>query len=257
MEENHLTWAHPGNWISGGVANRPLGTNLTAIDALEALIDKFSDQRVYPSLSNITFVGQSAGGQLVQRFAAISKNRPSSRIHIRYVHNNPSSFSYFTYHRPRIEEGDQAADNSCPGYNTWRYGFDGFRGTSSGLKSPKEYFEQYITRDVIATVGYLDTNTTHGGQKCEEVLQGGGRRRDRSLIWYRYINQLARSCENLDGFPGEFDSLPDWSSATNNSVGLRLSVARTAGHKFMAVFATPVGRSALFEDFDVLPGWRP
>lgn len=255
--DNQLTWRRPDDWISGATANRPVDTKLTSINALEALIDEFSNKRVYPRMTNITFVGQSAGGQLVQRFAAISKDPPSPGIHIRYIQNNPSSCAYFTTQRPKVQNETLPSVDLCKGYNVWRYGFDAFPGSSGELMGPREYFRRYTTRDVVATVGYLDTDPEKGGQKCQEIMQGGRERRDRNLVWYRYINELARSGEDLDRFPGQFEHLPDWSDVSNSSVTLRLAVAETAGHAFLEVFGTKTGRSALYADSHVLPGWRP
>lgn len=251
-----LTWRSPVDWIAGRSANYPNGTRLTSIDALEALVDEFSRRDKYPNLTNITFVGQSAGGQLVQRYAALARDRPSG-IHIRYIQNNPATCSYFTNHRPSISGQVLPLKSSCRKYDVWPFGFEKFPATPEVHESPMEYFKRYITRDVVATVGYTDTNPCSGDQSCKAVMQGGHKRRDRNLIWYRYIQELARTKENLTGFPGNFSNLPDWGNATNNSVSVRLAVAKHAGHEFQEIFTTDVGLSALFDDQDVMEGWRP
>lgn len=249
---NQLTWARPDDWMSGFVANRPQTTNLTSIDVLETLVDEFSNRTRYPELTNITFVGQSAGGQLIQRYSAIAKERRLPRPHIRYIHNNPSSSAYFTSDRPKLQNEVTISKDACEDYNLWKSGFDGFQGTSEGLLPRTEYFRRYITRDVVSTIGYLDTDPCSGGQECQEVIQGGRNRRDRNLIWYKYVHELAQTGQDLRGFPGNFSSLPDWGSYANHHVNVRLAVAKTAGHEFDSVFKTKTGMSAIFDDHTIL-----
>ncbi|KAI8679224.1 hypothetical protein NCS57_00199600 [Fusarium keratoplasticum] len=249
-----LAWGDLNAWQAGSVATHPSGTNFSSMDALDALVGDISDRSKYPSLINVTIVGHGGGGQLVQRYAAVGKD-PPAHISVRYIHGDASSCAYFTTDRP-IMEDEGAAPGACEFYNTWRYGFDQFPGTIDGRKSPKEYFKQYITRDVISIVGYRDVKS-NGDTSCMATAQGGTKRRDRNLVWYRYINTLARTSENLDGFPGRFGVLPDWSSVSNGSVSLRLSVVEDADHDVAEVLQSKNGLSALFSDGEVYAGWRP
>ncbi|EEU40019.1 uncharacterized protein NECHADRAFT_75887 [Fusarium vanettenii 77-13-4] len=249
-----LAWGDLNAWQAGSVATHPSGTNFSSMDALDALLGDVSDRSKYPSMKNVTIVGHGGGGQLVQRYAAVGKD-PSAHISVRYIHGDASSCAYFTTDRP-ITEDEDTTPGACEFYNTWRYGFDQFPGTIDGRKSPKEYFEKYITRDVISIVGYRDVKR-NGDTSCMARAQGGTKRRDRNLVWYRYINTLARTSKNLDGFPGRFGNLPDWSSVSNGSVSLRLSVVEDADHDVAEVLQSKNGLSALFSDEDVYAGWRP
>ncbi|PWN41843.1 hypothetical protein IE81DRAFT_156142 [Ceraceosorus guamensis] len=252
--KNELAWPDVNAWQAGDPASHPDDTQLTSIDALDAIIESLADQDTYPALTNVTVVGHGGGGQLGQRYATIAKNQPSN-IHIRYIHGDPSSGVYFTKDRPLTDES-VASIADCPLYNTWRYGFDNFTGTADGLKKPEEYFQQYISRDVVSIVGYQDT-TAGGDQYCMALLQGGVARRDRNLAWWQYINTLARTNEDLTGFPGNFSELPDWSNLSQGIIGTKLVVVEDADHDAEKVFESDVGRAALF-DVDNLPtGWRP
>lgn len=131
-----------------------------------------------------------------------------------------------------------------------------FTGTADGKKSPEDYFKQYITRDVVSIVGYQDTKSS-GDQYCMAKIQGGDKRRDRNLIWWQYVNTLARTNEDLNGFPGTFDGLPDWSSVSNNNIAMRLVVVEDAAHDADEVFSGKEGRAALFSSGDLPTGWRP
>ncbi|KAK5997689.1 hypothetical protein PT974_00044 [Cladobotryum mycophilum] len=253
--ENQLAWGDVNAWQAGVAATHPPGTRLSSIDALDALVGEFADQIKYPKITNVTVVGHGGGGQLTQRYAAVGAE-PPSHIHVRYIHGDPSSNAYFTTDRPTVSGQELPSKISCEWYNTWRYGFANFTGTSDGLKSPQDYFRQYITRDVVSIVGYKDVTNT-GDEYCMAIIQGGHKRRDRNLIWYRYVNTLARTRESLDGFPGSFDALPDWSNTSNNTISLRLTVAKNATHNPDKLFKSKEGRSVLFSHYNVDEGWRP
>ncbi|RSL68042.1 hypothetical protein CEP54_002963 [Fusarium duplospermum] len=249
-----LAWGDLNAWQAGSVATHPSGTTFSSMDALDALVVDVSNREKYPRMKNVTIVGHGGGGQLVQRYAAVGKD-PPAHISVRYIHGDASSSAYFTTDRPIMEDED-TAPGACEFYNTWRYGFDQFPGTIDGRKSPKEYFKQYVTRDVISIVGYRDVKS-NGDTSCMARAQGGTKRRDRNLVWYRYINTLARTSENLDGFPGRFENLPDWSLVSNSTVNLRLTVVEDAAHDVAEVLQSENGLSALFSDGDVYIGWRP
>lgn len=187
----------------------------------------------------------------------VAKTPSRGSAHIRYIHGDPSTAAYFTRNRAqKISSGeDLPSRDDCEYYNTWRYGFDEFSGTADGLKTAKEYFQQYISRDVVSIVGYDDTEKS-GDQLCAALMQGGSKRRDRNLVWWQYVNTLARTNEDVSGFPAEFGDMVDWSDVSNNQISLRLTVVENAGHDAEDVFSGKEGRAALFA-VDVPVGWRP
>lgn len=252
-----MAWDDVNGWQAGDPAIHPEGTKLTSFDALDALVEEFMDEDKYPNMKNITVVGHGGGAQLNVRYAAVAKTPSKGNAHIRYIHGDPSSAAYFTRNRAQsISSGEKLPDRDhCEYYNHWRYGFDQFNGTADGLKTAKEYFQQYISRDVVSIVGYEDTDSS-GDQLCMALMQGGSKRRDRNLVWWQYINTLARTNEDVTGFPATFDDMPDWSDVSNNEISMRLSVVEGAGHDAEAVFSSKEGRAALFAA-DVPTGWRP
>ncbi|KAL4915390.1 hypothetical protein BDW62DRAFT_212739 [Aspergillus aurantiobrunneus] len=253
---NQLAWDDVNAWQPGGQANHPAYTTLTSFDVLDGLIKLHSDKLKYPNLKNITIVGHSGGGQLIQRYSALG-NDPPEDVHVRYIHDNPSSCMYFTEDRPILSDMDiGTSTNSCVWYNTWRYGFDHFPGRGGKPRTAKDYFTQYLSRDVVSVVGLQDTGR-HGDTSCMGKLQGGQDRRTRNLIWFRYINMLARTDEDLEGFPGSFEDLPDWSDAVDGKIHVRLVVVEDAGHDAHGLFKGTLGRGALFHDGDIDEGWRP
>lgn len=257
--DTQMAWDDVNAWQAGSAAIHPKDTSLTSFDALDALVEEFQDQDKYPSMTNITVVGHGGGAQLNVRYAMVARKPVHDHVHIRYIHGDPSTAAYFTKNRVQHVKGEDDDDlpkrEDCEYYNTWRYGFDEFSGTADGLKTPKEYFQQYISRDVVSIVGYDDTEAS-GDNLCAAIMQGGTKRRDRNLIWWQYVNGLARTNEDLTGFPGTFDPLPDWSDVSNNEIKLRLTVVENAAHDAEDVFKGEEGRSALFHK-NVLQGWRP
>jgi pimeloyl-ACP methyl ester carboxylesterase len=252
-----MAWEDVNAWQAGDPASHPSGTKLTSFDALDALVEEFMDEDKYPSMKNITVVGHGGGGQLNVRYAMVAKTPAKGNAHIRYIHGDPSSAAYFTRNRAQsISTGEKLPSrDECDYYNTWRYGFDEFYGTADGLKTAKEYFQQYISRDVVSIVGYDDTEEG-GDTLCAARMQGGTKRRDRNLVWWQYVNTLAQTNENVTGFPATFDPLPDWSDVSNKQISMRLTVVKGAGHDAEKVFSGKEGRATLF-DVDVPVGWRP
>ena len=254
--DDELAWSDPNTWQAGEPANHPDGTDVTAFDALDAIVEYFADKKQFPKMKNITVVGHGGGGQLINRYSAVGATpKGADDVHVRYIVGDPSSSPYFTKDRPQMDDGPKKS--KCEEYNTWRYGFDGFNGTKrEGKKDPKEYFKQYINRDVVNIIGYKDTKS-NGDQKCMANMQGGKKRRDRNLTWWRYVNELARTNEKLKGFPHSFKDLPDWSDVSNKMIMPRLVVVPNADHDAEDVFSGKYGRSALFDDKNIKTGWRP
>ncbi|EPQ29942.1 uncharacterized protein PFL1_02614 [Pseudozyma flocculosa PF-1] len=249
-----LAWGDVNAWQAGEAAVHPDGATESSFDTLDAFIDEFNDKSKYPAMQRLIFVGHGGGGQLLNRYAIVGKDAPAG-IQIRYVAGDPSSSVYFTTDRP-VTDDTVASKKDCPLYNTWRYGFDNFTGTLQGLKTPQDYFAQTITRDVRYVVGYDDTASS-GDQYCMAMLQGGEKRRDRNLSWWKYINTLARTAEDVSGLPGNFSNLPDWSAVSKNVISHHLTVIEGATHDAMEVFGSADGRSVLFDDANVPTGWRP
>ncbi|MGA8400025.1 MAG: hypothetical protein WB697_09050, partial [Stellaceae bacterium] len=69
------------NWEDGNPALGP--TALSAFDGFDAILAKLTDRTIFPNLSRIVLAGFSAGGQVVQRYAAVGKGE--NAIPFRYV----------------------------------------------------------------------------------------------------------------------------------------------------------------------------
>ncbi|KDN36981.1 hypothetical protein K437DRAFT_47586 [Tilletiaria anomala UBC 951] len=258
---HELAWADVNAWQAGELATHPSGTQSSAFEVLDAFVAEFADKSKYPVMTNVTLVGHGGGAQLMQRYAVVGRDAPDG-IHVRYVYGDPSSCVYFTTDRPQVDPS-LATIETCQYYNTWRYGFDnytqdvGLSTSATPAKQPIDFFAQYIKRDVVSLIGLQDVDAS-GDEFCMAQLQGGAKRRDRNLAYWKYINTLARTDSDMTGFNATFSApLPDWSNVSRNAIAHRLIIIADADHNPALVFGSSVGRAALF-DSDALPtGWRP
>jgi pimeloyl-ACP methyl ester carboxylesterase len=150
-----LRWTLEG-WEGGDPALAP--APVSSFEALDAILARLADRKLFPNLRQVVVAGHSGGGQVVQRYAIAGKGEPAltqQGIGVRYVVANPSSYAYFNNERP---EPSIAA--SCPGYNDWKYGMEARPAYLAD--PPAAALEQaYVARRVIYLLGTLDTNPDH------------------------------------------------------------------------------------------------
>ena len=111
-----LRWSLLG-WEGGDAALVP--NPVSSFEALDAILAKLSDRRIFPNLKQVVVAGHSGGAQVVQRYAIAGKGEAAllrQHIEIRYVVANPSSYAYFSAERPV-----PAIAASCRGYDVWKY----------------------------------------------------------------------------------------------------------------------------------------
>jgi pimeloyl-ACP methyl ester carboxylesterase len=150
-----LRWTLEG-WEGGDPALGP--TSASSFDALDAILARLADRKIFPALKQVVVAGHSGGAQVVQRYAIAGKGETALAalgIGVRYVVANPSSYAYFDSVRP---EPSIAA--SCPGYNNWKYGMDG-RPAYLAAPSIRALEQGYVARRVIYLLGTKDTNPNH------------------------------------------------------------------------------------------------
>lgn len=182
-----LYWDVEG-WKGGEPALGPAPiSSFTAMDCLvEQLTDlgRFQDR---PSPAVVIF-GNSAGGQYVNRYAAVGRGPDTLAergISVRFIIANPSTYLYFDRERP-------VAVPTAKGINRWRYGFDGRPGyVDSG---PEQSLARYLARDVIIALGSEDGD---GAGLLLEVspaaMAQGANRLQRGLNYDRHIRRLAHA----------------------------------------------------------------
>lgn len=169
-------------WSGGNPTEGP--APLSAFDALDAILAKAADRRVFPNLSQIVLVGFSAGGQLVQRYVAVGLGETvfgRSGIALRYVVGSPSSYVYFGDERPQGGSiAPFAGAAQCPQFSRWKYGFAGdvppyvATATATGTLVLEQ---RYLERAVTYLVGAEDNDPNHRllDKSCAAEAQGPDR----------------------------------------------------------------------------------
>jgi hypothetical protein len=229
VEPGEWFWTNEG-WKAGDVA---LNGQISSYGVMDAILAALNDEKRFPDLKEIVVAGHSAGGQYVQRYAALNKFEPGSRVPVRYVVANPSSYLYMNDQRLRVgatcsERGECTGTfarywdaQNCTGFNRYRYGLEGLTGYASGA-DPDQVREQYIKRNVTYVVGELDTKTDDPNldRSCPATAEGPNRR-ERGTIFWNYMRSQFRAQH-------------------------RLAIAPGCGHSAVCVFAGPAGVSAVF-----------
>jgi pimeloyl-ACP methyl ester carboxylesterase len=88
-------------WEAGDPAVGP--ASVSSFDAMDAILAKLADRRLFPNLSQVVVAGHSGGAQLVQRYAMAAKGEAAltqAGIGVRYVVADPSAYAYFGPDRP-------------------------------------------------------------------------------------------------------------------------------------------------------------
>ena len=150
LPPDRLHW-HQDDWMGGAPADGP--ASLSSFDALDAIIARLEDRRLFPHLQEIVVAGHSGGAQVVQRYAVLGRPSSTPGLVLRYVVANPSSYAYFDAQRP-----GPTAD--CPNFNTWKYGLQDLPPYSPGI-APGALESRYVARRVTYLLGQDDTNPNH------------------------------------------------------------------------------------------------
>jgi pimeloyl-ACP methyl ester carboxylesterase len=215
-------WEDEG-WKVGDNSLRPEG--LSSFAVMDQVLNELADKNAFPKLARITLVGHSAGGQYVQRYAALGRAPAASTgVEVDYVVANPSSYLYFNRYRPDPTDPTgrrfMVPQTSCR-YNDYKYGLDN-RNEYAAQLTAEAIIAQYIGRRVTYLLGQDDREDNHSlDTECEAQVQGANRY-VRGISYYNYIQAyFPTTTHHLVTVPG-------------------------VGHDHDAMFASPQGVSVLF-----------
>jgi pimeloyl-ACP methyl ester carboxylesterase len=180
-----LRWEVEG-WKGGYPALGPAA--LSSFAAMDSLLDQLTRSAGPGHRLRVVIFGNSAGGQFVNRYAAVGRGpRALARrgVHVRFVIANPSTYLYFDGGRPvTVQNGSSV--------NRWRYGFED--APAYVRTSPWESLERYLGRDVAIVLGTQDND---GAAPLLEVgppaLAQGANRFERGINYDRHVRRLARA----------------------------------------------------------------
>ena len=176
-----LYWDAEG-WKGGGQALGAAG--LSSFTVMDRLLGQLTAADRWPSgrPPEVVVYGNSAGGQYVNRYAAVGRgpDRLAGRgIAVRFVLSNPSTYLYFT---------DEYR---------WRYGFRDAPAYVEG--DARANRRRYLGRDVTMVLGREDSdNASLLLETGPEAMSQGANRYERGLNYHAYIGGRHRLIE-LDG----------------------------------------------------------
>lgn len=226
----HFQWG--SQWAIGGLSSAANGEPFTrsSFELYERVIAAAIP--LLPNLKEIVIVGHSAGGQLVNRFAASNVIKFPQGVNVRYIPMNPQSWLYLSGERPYplpVIDGDLdvSLHTMCPAYNQYWTGLDNLTFTyftDRGIKA-NTIIGQFKSRKVINMVGELDTDNPDPEYDCRYAVQG----------WHR--NQRAKAYyAHVMNFYAPF--------AANHL----LFEVPNAGHSHVQMFGSACGRRWIFDD---------
>src|SRR5579862_6412805 len=196
------TWRTGGEAVDGGV---------TSFDAIDELLRKLNDRKVFPNLKSIVVSGHSAGGQFVERYVMANTVHDSLAVKPTYVVMNPSSYAYLDdlrptastfaanieaqapgFHEapPKREHADFARFHdaeSCTGFDRWPYGLKDRNGYAAKV-SDEQLKKNIVERPVTFLAGEYDILPLHGFDGSCAAMAQGSTRLSRAFAFARYID---------------------------------------------------------------------
>ena len=228
LPNDTLRWG-PNAWVGGYDARGP--APVSSFDVVDAILARLSNRQLFPALRTVVIAGHSAGGRLVQRYAAVGHGQGpllQLGVRLRYVVANPSDYLYLTPERPIDTRGpvDSASSQRCPGVNRWPYGLGGElpRYVSQPI-DPQALERDYLARDIVYLLGTADNDPAHHqlDRTCAGEAQGISRF-DRGTRYFAYLSSRPHG---------------EWTQ--------RLLEVQGVGHSSGKMFSSACGRAALFD----------
>jgi len=187
-------WSN-GGWKDGSNAVTP--DTLSSFTVMDQMVAALADKTRFPALRWITLAGHSAGGQMVQRYAATGRAVSKPGLLINYVVANPSSYLYFTPERP--DPSDPAGQRftvpvtTCA-YNDYKYGRANPTPYPYVAAVPaSQMLTQFMGQRITYLLGADDTVAGSGPDSdaldtsCAAELQGAYRLQ-RGMLYERYLH---------------------------------------------------------------------
>jgi hypothetical protein len=185
VPDSALYWEVEG-WKGGFPA-----VGLSAVSSFSAMDELLGQLTAGASAGRdpaVVMFGNSAGGQFVNRYAAVGRGPDALAgrgLAVRFIISNPSTYLYFDRERPvAVREGVDV--------NRWRYGFDEApRYVGTG---PRQSLARYLARDVTIVLGALDTDqASRLLEVSPPAMAQGANRLDRGLRYHQHVRGLARA----------------------------------------------------------------
>ncbi len=199
-DSNLLFWKSSPFWGSSVSTTKSADKDLriSAYSILTQIISDICSKKTFPNVQKLTILGHSAGGQLVNRFAAgntveFDVVRPAG-IRCRYVVMNPSSYLYFSAKRSvngsvrNFSIPPPEVIEKYPGYNNYGYGLDKLYSyhRKEGLTAEK-IRQMYPQRNVVYLLGEKDRYADSSMSVHPHAILEGKNRLERGRIYYGHL----------------------------------------------------------------------
>jgi hypothetical protein len=191
---NIVVWKRSPFWGSSKGLYRSKKVEVSAYEILDHLLKDVMTSDRFPHLKEVIVLGHSAGGQLVNRYAACNTVEDTiadkHNISMRYLVMAPSTYVYMDGRRMR-KQGEQITFdypfNAVKKYDNWGYGLKHlYRYHKRHHINADTIRWQYQYRRVLYLVGDQDTGKHHLSQTRSAMYQGANRL-ERLKIYYHYL----------------------------------------------------------------------
>ena len=190
LAENELNWESKLGWAGGGEA---LGQpDVSTYDAMDAMVRTLGNKANFPNLQLIVVSGHSAGGQFINRYAALNQVHDTVGVPMRYVVSNPSTMLYLdelrpgrdgqTGFRPYVDR------ENCATFDDYKYGLRKRTGYAARLSAEK-IRAQLAGRPVTYLIGELDTLPIAGFDSSCVAMAQGPDRFSRAKSYFAHITE--------------------------------------------------------------------
>jgi hypothetical protein len=180
-----LYWEVEG-WKGGERALGP--APISSFTAMDCLLQQLTAPERVPGGKQpaVVIIGNSAGGQYVNRYAAVGHGPDALAkrgISVRFIIANPSTYLYFNEERPVAVAGGT-------GINRWRYGFEAAPDYVDG--TPQQSLKRYLDRDVTIVLGAEDRDSAALLLEVSAAAMAqGANRHERGINYHAHIHRLA------------------------------------------------------------------
>jgi pimeloyl-ACP methyl ester carboxylesterase len=218
---NDIAW-HGSQWQDGGLSRWPSNVTedrFTFYEILDYFADWLFNTTNFPNLNSVTVAGHSMGGQAVQRYALMKKQKYYDN-NMHYLIGNPGSWAWITSTRA-------FQNSSCTDFDTWQYGLGG--NTSKITKYARkdvianktEVVSRFRSRNVHYALALLDNGP--GDTHCQAVMQGGN-----------HLDRGSNFVQMLGAMPGGFPTAHtvDFIANVSHQDYAMLSTNRSLVHLF-------------------------
>lgn len=198
MPTDTLYWREYPYWgVSQGVYNGR-SVEISAYDVVDQMLEGIAASGNFPNLKSIVILGHSAGGQMVNRYAAGSRfefeTARARGIEVRYLVMAPSTCVYFTTDRwVQGTEGQFGRPSWAPSdFNDWGYGVSRLFPYHRRHGVTADWMRNnYASRKVLYLVGEEDIDPTDPSlATAPGAMLMGKDRLERAGVYMNYLRHL-------------------------------------------------------------------